>query len=149
MTFWNSNIIKLQLRLLFLCFYERKIDDKNGRELGDYWQPESRLTKKAIFSISTIQKSPLYLAAQLQLHHLSLSIGSNIWISTKRKPMLWLASFIRAMLPSSMLMNRINHLLTISNLIASASLAANPPENSMTFWKSVIRKAASAAFFML
>ena len=84
-------------------------------------------------SISTIQKSPLYLAAQLQLHHLSLSIGSNIWSSTKRKPMLWLASFIRAMLPSSMLMNRIYHLLTISNLIASASLAANPPENSMTF----------------
>ena len=36
MTFWNSNIIKLQLRLLFLCFYERKMDDKNGRELGDY-----------------------------------------------------------------------------------------------------------------
>ena len=143
--------------------YYRKLVKKNWIQSSDFShiefrrsmeslsssKPESRLTKKAIFCISTIQKSPLYLAAQLQLHHLSLSIGSNIWISTKRKPMLWLASFIRAMLPSSMLMNRIYHLLTISNLIASASLAANPPENSMTFWKSEIRKAASAAFFML
>ena len=27
---------KLQLRLLFLCYYGRKLDDKNARKLGDY-----------------------------------------------------------------------------------------------------------------
>ena len=34
MTFWNSNIIKLQLRLLFLCFYGRKLDDKECYEVA-------------------------------------------------------------------------------------------------------------------
>lgn len=34
MTFWNSNIIKLQLRLLFLCFYGRKLDDWNEKKIG-------------------------------------------------------------------------------------------------------------------
>ena len=27
---------KLQLRLLFLCYYGRKLDDKNARKLRDY-----------------------------------------------------------------------------------------------------------------
>ena len=32
----NHKTIKLQLRLLFLCFYERKLDDRNTRKLGGY-----------------------------------------------------------------------------------------------------------------
>ena len=35
-TGWKDNKVKSQLRLLFLCFYGRKLDDKNGRKLGDY-----------------------------------------------------------------------------------------------------------------
>ena len=46
MTFWNSNIIKLQLRLLFLCFYGRKLDDRNTRKLGGYWHVHSTTGEK-------------------------------------------------------------------------------------------------------
>ena len=35
-TGWKDNKVKLQLRLLFLCFRGRKLDDRNARKLGGY-----------------------------------------------------------------------------------------------------------------